>query len=86
MTASRRVARGWVGVFLVAAIGSATAAGGGSSAIRSQDLREWLTYIASDELQGRAVFSAGIGLAAGYIEDHLRAWNLKLCRPSASSA
>jgi hypothetical protein len=64
-------------VFLVAAIGSATAAGGGSSGIRSQDLREWLTYIASDELQGRAVFSAGIGLAAGYIEDHLRAWNVK---------
>jgi len=44
---------------------------------QSQDLREWLTYIASDELQGRAVFSAGIGLAAAYIEDHLRAWGVK---------
>ena len=26
----------------------------------SQDLKEWLTYIASDELEGRAVFSTGI--------------------------
>jgi hypothetical protein len=51
--------------------------GGGPSAIRSQDLREWLTYIASDELQGRAVFSPGIGLAAAYIEDQLRAWGVK---------
>src|SRR5712691_7089206 len=75
MASSRRVVRGWVGVLLVAAIGSA--ASGGPSSIRSQDLREWLTYIASDELQGRAVFSAGIGLAAAYIEDHLRAWGVK---------
>ena len=42
-----------------------------------RDLREWLTYIASDELQGRATFSAGLGLAASYIEQHLREWGVK---------
>jgi len=52
-------------------------AAGGVSSIKSQDLREWLTYIASDELQGRAIYSTGLGLAAGYVVDHLKAWGLK---------
>jgi hypothetical protein len=52
-------------------------AAGGVSSIKSQDLREWLTYIASDELQGRAVYSTGLGLAAAYVGDHLKAWGLK---------
>ena len=34
----------------------ATAAGGAGSG-KSADLRDWLTYIASDELEGRAVFT-----------------------------
>ncbi len=49
----------------------------GAQPIDVRDLREWLTYIASDELQGRAVFSTGLGLAASYIEDHLREWGVK---------
>src|SRR2546422_3496585 len=53
------------------------AAAGGRDAIKSQDLRDWLTYIASDELEGRALFSTGIGLAAAYIEEHLRTWGAK---------
>ena len=52
-------------------------AAGGPSSIKTQDLREWLTYIASDELQGRAVYTTGLGLAAAYIEEHLKAWALK---------
>src|SRR3989442_11687023 len=56
--------------------GGVTATGGVAS-IKVQDLKEWLTYIASDELEGRAIFSTGIGLAAAYIEDHLRAWGVK---------
>jgi hypothetical protein len=36
-----------------------------------------LSYIASDDLQGRAVFSTGIGLAAAYIEDQLKAAGAK---------
>jgi hypothetical protein len=57
--------------------GGAMTAAGGVSSIKSQDLREWLSYIASDELQGRAVYTAGLGLAASYIEEHLKAWGLK---------
>ena len=41
------------------------------------DLKEWLSYIASDELEGRALYSAGLGLAAAYIENHLRLWGAK---------
>ena len=65
----------WIVVCLGLASVSVRAAGGLSS-IKSQDLREWLTYIASDELQGRAVYSTGLGLAAAYVGDHVRAWGL----------
>ena len=66
-----------LGVFalLLAAVIHAAAAGGRDS-INARDLKEWLTYIASDELAGRAVFSSGLGLAAAYVEDHLREWGL----------
>jgi Peptidase family M28 len=50
---------------------------GGPGAIQAADLREWLGYIASDELEGRQVFTEGLGLAAGYIADHLAQWNVK---------
>ena len=52
-------------------------ASGGASAITTPELREWLSYIASDELQGRTAFSEGVGLAGGYMADHLRAWAVK---------
>jgi len=67
----------WVGAFVVAAASTVAAATGGIGAIKSQDLKEWLSYIASDELQGRATYSSGIGLAAAYIEGHLRGWGVK---------
>lgn len=47
-----------------------------ASLISTGDLRAWLSYIASDQLQGRANYSAGLGLAAAYIQDHLRTWNV----------
>ena len=52
-----------VAACLVLGIVSVSAAGGRDS-IRSQDLKEWLSYIASDDLEGRALYSTGIGLAA----------------------
>src|SRR5580704_17547768 len=55
----------------------ATGASDGPSSITADDLKEWLTYIASDELAGRDTYSAGLGLAAGYIQEHLRAWRVK---------
>jgi hypothetical protein len=55
----------------------AGAAGGGLASIRQDDLRQWLTDVSADEMQGRALFSAGLGLTAGYIEDHLREWSVR---------
>jgi Peptidase family M28 len=62
---------------LSVAIAGGTAASPGLSLIKTPDLKEWLSYIASDQLQGRATYSAGLGLAAAYIEDHLREWDVK---------
>ena len=68
-------------VVLALALGSGRgpvrAASDGIHGIRTSDLREWLSYIASDELEGRGTYSAGLGLAAGYIQEHLRAWGVK---------
>ena len=50
---------------------------GGIDSIQQEPLKEWLTYIASDELQGRATYSEGLGLAAGYISAHLAQWGVK---------
>ena len=44
--------------------------------ISQDDLRTWLTYIASDELQGRQVYTEGLGLAAAYIASHLKEWGV----------
>ena len=41
------------------------------------DIKEWLGYLASDELQGRQVFTEGYGLAASYVGEHLKAWGVK---------
>jgi hypothetical protein len=50
---------------------------GGITSIQQDALKEWLTYISSDELQGRATYSEGLGLAAGYISSHLAQWGVK---------
>lgn len=49
----------------------------GLAAINEPDLREWLTYLSSDELQGRATYTEGLGIAAGYIASHLKQWGVK---------
>jgi hypothetical protein len=40
--------------------------------LQPEQLREWVTYLASDELEGRATFSEGLGLAAAYIAEQLK--------------
>ena len=50
---------------------------GGLASITPEPLKEWLSFIASDELQGREVYSEGLGIAASYIADHLREWGVK---------
>ena len=52
-------------------------AAGGRSSITPGDLKEWLGFLASDELEGRAVFTEGLGIAAGYIQGYLQAWGVK---------
>ena len=47
------------------------------SAINPDEMKEWLTYLASDQLQGRQIFTEGFGLAAQYVADHLRQWGVK---------
>jgi hypothetical protein len=59
---------------LVGGFAPPAGAQGGAASIAAQDLETWLSYIASDELQGRDTYSAGLGLAAGYIQEHLRSW------------
>jgi hypothetical protein len=45
--------------------------------IRAVDLKEWLTYLASDELEGRQVFTEGYGIASEFIAEHLRTWGVQ---------
>ncbi len=47
------------------------------SSITPESLKVWLTYLSSDELEGRATFSEGLGLAAAYIADQLKQAGLK---------
>src|SRR5262245_35145040 len=63
---------------LVVAVGlTVTAQSPKQPSISQDDLRTWLTYIASDELQGRQVYTEGIGLAGAYIAEHLKEWGVK---------
>lgn len=45
--------------------------------VQVNDLKTWLTYLASDELEGRATFSEGLGLAAAYIAQQLKEMGVK---------
>jgi hypothetical protein len=69
--------RAVLAVVLVITLGLSIQAAGGRGSITSGDLKEWLSFLASDELEGRAVFTEGLGIAAGYIQGYLQAWGLK---------
>src|SRR6188768_2109202 len=45
--------------------------------ITPAELTEYLTYLSSDQLTGRQIYTEGYGLAAGYIQEHLRQWGVK---------
>ena len=57
--------------------GRISAARGKLAQISTTDLKTWLTYISSDQLQGRQVFTEGYGLAAAYVADRLKEWGVK---------
>ena len=55
----------------------APASGVKFATINPADMKEILTYLASDELQGRQVYTEGYGLAAAYVAERLREWGVK---------
>src|SRR5689334_12221615 len=72
---------------LVAALTFAPAiakSNGGRDNITPGELKEWLTYFASDEFEGRNTFSEGLGLAAGYLAGQLKAFGIKPGGPNGS--
>ncbi len=50
---------------------------GNTDGVTAQRLREYLTFIASDELEGRDTPSRGLDIAAMYIAEHLANWGIK---------
>ncbi len=73
----RRRAACFALVLFVAAVTLRAAGGPFSTAVTVADLKQWLTYLSSDELQGRQIYTEGQGLAAGYIQSHLAEWGVK---------
>lgn len=66
-----------LGVVCLVAGAAAPADVGRRSAIRPDELRAWLGYLSSDELDGRATFSEGLGLAAAYLAEQLRSFGVR---------
>ena len=52
----------------------------GSHAQRAQfsqdEMKQWLSVLASDDMQGRELFTEGLGLAGAYIADRLKDWGV----------
>lgn len=64
------------GVFILSTSVAQTPKKQFEGSITEEDLRTYLTYIASDELEGRDTGSEGQRKAAEYIIKHLQEWNL----------
>jgi peptidase M28-like protein len=63
---------------------AAAKANGGHKLIKADELKEWLSYLASDEFEGRNTYTEGLGLAAGYIAGQLKSWGVKPGGPNGS--
>jgi hypothetical protein len=59
-------------------------ANGSRDLIKAGELKDWLTYLASDEFEGRDTYTEGLGLAAGYIAGQLKSWGVKPGGPNGS--
>jgi len=66
-----------IGLALLSYAAAALSQSAGLPNLAPAALREWLTYLSSDELEGRATFSEGLGLAAAYIAEQLKAGGVK---------
>jgi len=58
-------------------VASTIAKFGNTDGITAEQLRNYLEFIASDELEGRDTPSRGLDIAAMYIAQHLKAWGIK---------
>ena len=67
------VARPWT----LFAQGPQPAKGVKFSQVSAAELKEWLTYLASDDLKGRQIYTEGYGMAAQYIAQNLKDWGVK---------
>lgn len=75
LAAAIAVAGNWSG--LVQAQAPTPVKGVKFSQVSPAELKEYLTYLSSDQLTGRAIYTEGYGLAAGYIQENLRKWGVK---------
>lgn len=50
---------------------------GNTDGVTAKQLKEYLTFIASDELEGRDTPSRGLDIAAMFIAQHLASWGIK---------
>jgi len=73
-----------LGILLLSFSVTARPSNGGREGITPEELKEWLGYLASDDLEGRNTFSEGLGLAAAYIADQLRSWGVRPGGPNGS--
>ncbi|MGA9772786.1 MAG: M28 family peptidase [Blastocatellia bacterium] len=83
----RRIAALVTQLALVASFAFSTSsmkANGDHNLIKAEELKEWLSYLASDEFEGRNTYSEGLGLAAGYIAGQLKSWGVKPGGPNGS--
>jgi glutamate dehydrogenase/leucine dehydrogenase len=67
----------WGQPWRLLAQGPAPATGVSYSKISETDMKDWLSYLASDELQGRQVFTEGYGRATQYVADQLKSFGVK---------
>ena len=67
----------WGQPWRLLAQGPAPATGVRYAQVSENDLRQWLSYLASDELQGRQVFTEGYGRATQYVADQLKSLGVK---------
>lgn len=58
-------------------LGPLAQAAGKPANISPEDLKSYLTYLSSDDLEGRETFHEGLGLAQGYIAEQLRSFGVK---------
>jgi hypothetical protein len=75
MRARRIVVSSLLVGLLAVGLGAQRPATGG--AITAADLKSWLGYLASDQLEGRQVYTEGLGLAGSYIAERLQDWGVK---------